>query len=340
MSWQSRSMRLSLIGYVFVVVMYTALVGWWVIFFSEQDVRLADEMRQAGATLDARQLEAMRVAAHRHMRMFLSEGIFLGLLLLGSLYVVLRAMREEAYLYRQQRNFLAAVTHELNSPIASARLAVETVLSGRADAAKRERYLRNAQEDLKRLSQMVENLLATGRLAAGRPEIEPEAVDLADMAGARVKRFLTTTAADRVRIETRATSRVVVQADVPAMEKVIDNLVANAIKYGGDHPVVEVRVGAEAKWAVLEVRDHGPGLQGADPVKILRPFVRGKDENVRVQPGAGLGLYIVDEFVRAHGGDVVIADGLEGGGTRVRVRLPLASPQAADTRQAVTGEAL
>jgi signal transduction histidine kinase len=339
MSWDARSLRASLIVYLFIVLLYAVLVGWWVYFFSEQDVRLGAEVRRAGAVLDPVQQEALRVAAHRHMRMFLSEGIFLGLLLVASIYVVLRAMKEEAFLYRQQHNFLAAVTHELNSPIASARLALEAVLAKRTEPVKTERYLRNAQEDLKRLSQMVADLLDTGRLASRRPELDPEVLDLAAMAHARAKRFLGAVGSEHTHIETQAASKVMVNADEGAMEKVIDNLVANAIKYGGEQPVVQVRVHSEGSWAVLEVRDHGPGLQGADPVKVLRPFVRGRDENVRIRPGAGLGLYIVDEFVRAHGGDVEIADGLEGGGTRVRVRLPLAAGKRAVSGPAVTEEA-
>jgi signal transduction histidine kinase len=78
------------------------------------------------------------------------------------------------------------------------------------------------------------------------------------------------------------------------------------------------------RWAELSVRDHGKGLQGLDKARIFEPFVRGGDENVRTQPGAGLGLYIVRELARAHRGDVRAGDA-EGGGFRIEIRLPLAA---------------
>jgi two-component system OmpR family sensor kinase len=95
------------------------------------------------------------------------------------------------------------------------------------------------------------------------------------------------------------------------------------MKYGGPAREVEVGVTTADGRAVLTVRDHGPGLHGADPEEIFEPFVRGGDESVRTQQGVGLGLFIVRELVAAHGGTASARDGLPGGGTELRVELPL-----------------
>jgi signal transduction histidine kinase len=115
-----------------------------------------------------------------------------------------------------------------------------------------------------------------------------------------------------------------VEVDSKALETMLRNLISNAVKYGGEDPRLEVEVGRDERGAVLRVRDHGRGLAGADAERIFEPFVRGGDENVRTQPGAGLGLYIVRELVRAHRGDVRARDA-ENGGFQIEIRLPLAA---------------
>lgn len=327
--WGKPWSRLPLLLYVAILVLYSVLIGWWVYFFSRQHDRLIAQFDASGAALTPSQVDVLRDVTAGHVRMFLSEGLFLGLLLLGSIALIVRAVRQEAMLYRQQRNFLSAVTHELNTPLTSAKLHLESLLLGRTDADKTERYLRHTLQDLNRLGDMVSDVLATGRLVSERTRLDLETFDLAALVARRAQRVSRSEAFGPATVDTDAAKPVFVEADRAAIEKVIDNLVSNAVKYGGDSPALTLRVSAEDNWAILAVRDFGPGLQGADPVKILEPFVRGQDENVRTRPGAGLGLYIVDEFVKAHGGTVRIVDGIAGGGTIVVVRLPLAHARGA-----------
>src|SRR5688572_12142371 len=117
-------------------------------FFAHQGEFLLRRIERQGAALDERQAAALREATGASMRMFLFEGTFLGLLLVASLFLVLRSLQRELAVHRQQSNFLSAVTHELRSPIASARLFIDSLLAGRAEGEKRERYLRNARKDL------------------------------------------------------------------------------------------------------------------------------------------------------------------------------------------------
>jgi signal transduction histidine kinase len=258
--------------------------------------------------------------------MLAGEGLFLGVLLLGSSLLVFRALRREVALARQQANFVAAVTHELRSPIASARLYVDSIRLGRAAGDKQERYLRHAAEDLTRLSKVVDDLLETRRISTTGVDLAPERIDVAALARRVVERHFVVHE-HGAQVEVDAPAPAIAEADPAALEKVLDNLISNGLKYGGAQPRVTVAVRSLHDHVLLEVRDHGEGLRGVDPRAVLAPFVRGRDENVREKPGVGLGLYLVDEYVRAHRGRFELADAADGPGAVARVRLPL-SPGA------------
>lgn len=315
--------RRSLQLYWGVVGLVALLLGWWFYFFYRQGDFLVSRIERAGGPLAPEQAEAVRHAARESLRMFVFEGGFLGLLLLASVWLVVRTLAREVALIRQQKNFLSAVTHELRSPIASARLYIESLLLGRAEGEKRERYLRHAQQDLDRLRDQVDALLESARLGSATPTLRPERVDLAIFAAHHARRFGQLHEERRVHIDIDAHITAAVHADPAALETILSNLLSNAVKYGGEEPRVEVSVHAAEGRAVLAVRDFGPGLQGVDPAAIFKPFVRGEAAHVQAKAGVGLGLYLVAELTRALGGNARAFDGLEGGGTRFEIELPL-----------------
>jgi signal transduction histidine kinase len=325
--------------YVIIVAFYGLLLGWWVYFFASLDDRLLDNMQADGVTLSGEAEQAVRETSGEAMRMFLFEGGFLGLLVLVSVFLVMRGVQREIMLARQQRNFVSAVTHELRSPLSSARLYIDSILMGRVSAEKTERYLKHAREDLDRLGSMVEDILDTRRISESGVELETEVVDLAELASDDLPRLRELHVPHEVQLDLHAPEPVFARADVTAFRQILDNLVSNAVKYGGDGSRVDIEVLADGRMACLSVRDHGPGLQGVDPSHLSEPFVRGGDEMVRTRAGVGLGLYIVREFARAHGGELKLEDGLEGGGTRVSVTLPLVSQAAPLPSQSAGGVA-
>jgi signal transduction histidine kinase len=179
--------RRKLYSYMAVVALYVLVFGWWMFFFLRQADYLLARMARQGVELAPEQIAALRHASDTSMRMFLVEGAFLGLMLAASVaLVVQRHLAVQAV----QRNFLSAVTHELKSPIASARLYVESLLLGRAEGEKRERYMRHALEDLDRLRVLVEDLLSSAQLATTGPVVHPERIDLARYAEGLLPRLV------------------------------------------------------------------------------------------------------------------------------------------------------
>lgn len=317
------SSRRRLWAFVAVVGLFALILGWWVVFFSGQGSRLVERLESQGAQLDAEQALMVREAADGAVRMLVFEGLFLGLLFMAGLFLVLRSLRQEVLLYRQRRNFLSAVTHELKSPIASARLYLESLQLERVPEGKRGLYLERAREELDRLRDLVDHLLETARAASGETEQAREAFDLAELTRRTVQDMAEREAVD-VQVEFNTAEPVLVDADPRSVRTILGNLFSNAVKYGGDPPRLAVSVANGGGTGRLRVRDFGPGVSGREPQSLFEPFARGENELVREQPGVGLGLFLVAELAKANGGSVEAANAQDGSGFAVEVCLPLA----------------
>jgi signal transduction histidine kinase len=260
-----------------------------------------------------------------HVRMFISEGgFFMAMLLVGGA-LVLRTMRHDVRLMRQQANFLAAVTHELKSPLASIRLYTETMQLRDPPQATRTRYLSAIHADVERLEGLVANLLAVARLEAGKFVMYPEALDLVRETATIVKAVEKELIDRFVPVSMHLPREsLMVHFDALALQTVMRNLLDNAAKYsGGANKPVEVRVFAEGGKAVVEVKDQGIGIAASEIGKIFRKFYRVGDEMVRQTEGSGLGLYLVEQLVTQSGGTVIAQSPGTGFGTVMRVSLPL-----------------
>jgi signal transduction histidine kinase len=251
--------------------------------------------------------EAMLGDYRRRIVMLVSEGAFFAVLLLVLIGLLWRSVRREVELERQHRNFLSAVTHELKSPLASMRLALETMASGRASPEAGKRFLGNAIEDVERLEDMVEKVLEATRYGEGWTEIHREDTDLSRLVEDSIDTFRSRVVATNALLRANISPGIHAEVDAEAMAIVISNLLENAVKYGDDPPTVEVDLSMDGNRAVLEVSDNGAGISDDDAGLIFGRFYRGGDEMTRTARGTGLGLYLVQQIVEAHRGKVEVA---------------------------------
>jgi PAS domain S-box-containing protein len=215
--------------------------------------------------------------------------------------------------------FLSIVSHELKTPLTALQLQLQILrerLQGTDPqlAARADRALRSGT----RLTDLVESLLDVSRIATGRFELNLESGDLAETV--RIVGDRLSEAALRAGCVVAVTAvPVPLSFDKLRMEQAITNLLSNAFKYGAGAPV-QLNVRAEATDAVLEVRDHGPGIKTADMERIFARFERGVSS--RHYGGLGLGLYVTRQIIEGHGGTVT-AENCPPTGARFAVRLPL-----------------
>ena len=239
--------------------------------------------------------------------------------------VVIRDITERS-LRRLQEEFMAIASHELRTPL--------TVLHGylemlnrrlsRENAEVQLRYASRALAQTKRLAELVTNLLDVSRLQNGKMELDLEPVQLVplvaqtvDIARSLAQGQAITFAADDAGLA--------VSAEPARLEQVLMNLLTNAIRYAPGTERIDVRVRRHQAHALIEVRDYGPGIPGAELPNLFRRFYQVGDGRGRQRMGLGLGLFICNEIVRAHGGGIDVTSA-EGHGSTFTVRLPLSVP--------------
>ncbi len=216
---------------------------------------------------------------------------------------------------REQR-FTADVAHELRTPLTAvvneASLLAEHIERMPTEARRPAELL---VEDVKRLRDLVEDLLEISRLDAGTQPLRTEQVDLGSLVEAAVR---ARGWQERVTLES---GRVVLATDPRRVERIVANLVANALEHGGRD--VSVRVGADGLGAFVEVADRGPGIAREDLPHLFERFY--KADPARTGRGTGLGLAIARENARLLGGDVEVWSET-GVGARFTLRLPVTEP--------------
>ncbi len=242
-----------------------------------------------------------------------------------------RQIRQLQELSRVQRRFVADVSHELRTPLTTVRMAADLLHDQRGSfdpATARSAEL--LQAELDRFEGLLGDLLEISRFDAGAATLTLTDVDLGDVA----RRVCDATSGVATRRGSRLvvdvpSARCLVEADVRRIERIVRNLVSNAIEYGEGRPV-EVRVASLDGAAALSVRDHGVGLKTGEDVMVFNRFWRADPARARTRGGTGLGLSIAVEDTTLHGGRLE-AWGRPGVGSIFRLTLPRRAGDALPT---------
>ncbi len=266
------------------------------------------------------------VAAARRRSLALSSGV-LGLLAVAIGLIVVSA-RRAARLAHQQVEFVAAVSHELRTPVSVIGAAAGNLADGIvADPARVKTYGQTIQNEARRLGETVERVLQLAGIMAGRSmppdSLAPEA--LVDEALAACRHEIDAAGAEVV-VDVPA-DLPPVAGDVVALRSAIQNLVSNAIKYGGDARWVRVSARATGQgpreMVEIAVEDRGLGIDADERRLIFDAFTRGRAATDRQIQGSGLGLNLVQRIAEAHGGSVSVSSE-PGRGSTFTLRLPAA----------------
>jgi signal transduction histidine kinase len=250
-----------------------------------------------------------------------AAAIAVGVLETRLIVAALRSS-EERYIDHRERDAESkrVLAHELKTPLASMRSLTQLMNGFDLSDAERKRVASLLQHEAGKLETMVGTLLDLERLPLRDFASTSNVIDLGELAAARIDFLRAST--DRTLFVT-ADRDVFVRADAPLLERVIDNLAGNALKYTAG--AVTVRVARRGNEAVLEVEDRGPGISETEREKIFARFVRGT--TAAGTNGLGLGLSLVSEIAKWHGGAARL-DNVPAGGSRFRITLPVAAESA------------
>lgn len=291
---------------------------------------MASDLPQARETLDA-PLEGCTVrcsglrfdefvaSEHRRFMWLVGVGVLVFTAASIAAFATVRAVTQEARLAREREQFVAAVTHELKTPIASIRLLAELLESGTVPNDKARDFGRRTVREADRLARLVDGVLRYARVESGLDGSSRTSEDL---------RALTQEALDSVQplaeergfeLRSQVESESVC-VDRDAIVGALAELLDNATKYGDPIGGVDVRSERGETWIRLYVEDRGQGIEPERRETVFEPFRRLGDESTREQRGVGLGLALVRSVARAHGGDVR-CEARVGGGARFMLEI-------------------
>jgi len=276
--------------------------------------------------LENESMAVMEAERSRRIDRISLEGVFFLMVLAAGMVVLYRAIRQDVMLRRRQQNFLAAVSHEFKSPLASLKLSAETLGLRDPEPEARGRIVERMIVDLDRLDAMVSNILDTTRLEEGRAAFVAERVCLQEAVQSTVDSLRDQAEKEAVSLQMEVPDRLDLEADATALRSVLRNLIDNAIKatavQGGG--TVKVTATGAQKFVEIEVADDGMGFPPEEGRKIFQKFYRPGEEMRRATRGSGLGLYIVQRLVELARGKVSAHSAGPGTGAVIRVLWPAA----------------
>jgi len=307
---RARALFLVLATYVFLQL------AWWANLLISSAATLFETRTAFNTSPDV--LAAAIEDWEKTVLMVAAEGVIFALLFMFGLSWIWRVMRADNYILARERNFVMAVTHELKTPIASTRLAIDTLKRLDLKGADRDEMLDVARSGTLRLERRVEDILQATRLNL------PDALvrnpfDIKEFVEDTVSTFVHLHPEASISVRLIGDSVLLLQGDEEMWRLCLINLLENAIKYSPKHATVEVILDTTTTKPSLSVIDHGPGIVPEQRKKVFEAFYRlSRDKDIE---GTGLGLHLVYRIVKMHGAEIHITS-TSGGGATFVIDLP------------------
>lgn len=311
--------RLRLISNIVIAYMMIAFAWWSVLLFTKnrdafqakRDLLrigmvaegLVDNEEQFILTPPFLELEKKY---QRQEWMIMGEAVVFVITLIIGIWLINRSFTREIEAADQRRNFLLSITHELKSPLASIRLVLETILKRSLKPEQVKKFSTSALKETDRLSTLVNDLLLSAKLDSAY-QLHVTSVDLVELFSEIITQLREKYPTATIKFH-QEDHIPLMQGDEPGLTSVALNLVENAVKYSSKPATIVVRLSIEGDNICIEVSDQGIGVSEKDKKRIFDKFYRVGSEDTRKTKGTGLGLYIVHELVKAHGGTITVKD--------------------------------
>lgn len=317
------------LGHGFIILIISLIGGYWLASKAMRPVRMITRM--------ANEINATDLRRRLHLKRKDEFGE------LAATFDQMLARLEAAF--KRQTQFTADASHELRTPLTIIDLEINRALTQMQTPEEYRQVLAHIQTENEQMATIVNGLLLLARADTGQITLHQETVDLSDIALACVERLLPLARQSEITLSTGKLPELLISGDPHYLNRMLMNLVENAIKYtSGIGKRVHVELACEQdRWGIMRVQDDGPGIADEDLPSLFERFCRvdrartHKQKDQESPGGSGLGLAIAQWIAQAHGGEIQVASKI-GAGSTFEVRLPLLKENEHD--KAMTKKAL
>jgi signal transduction histidine kinase len=312
--YKTKRLRFIFLVYWFLLAYIIAALIWWFIALNRLNLQLASyEISQL--KLDdpkyLNQLKEITDIERRKAAQYIGEGVIFLLLILSGAGFIYRAVRRQFKMGQQQQNFMMAITHELKTPIAIAKLNLETLQKRKLDESQQQRLIQNTIQEANRLNSLCNNMLLASQMEAGRHSMSKEEINLSDMVIKCVDDFINRYP-QRV-FKKEVTNEICLNGDLLMLQMAVNNLIDNAIKYSPKETAITIALSRESQSVKLVVKDEGKGIDTDEKEKVFDKFYRIGNKATKGAKGTGLGLYLTKKIAAQHEATIFVTDNIPTG---------------------------
>ena len=311
MTHKSRKIKTIFFIYWLLLLYILSALIWWFIALSQQNKKMTNyEISLLNKNETSYQMSFNEIiqSEKRKTAQYIGEGsIFFLLISIGAIFLF-RAVNNQLKISEQQRNFMMAITHELKTPIAVAKLNLETLQKRKLETSQQEKLINSTIREADRMNALCNNLLLSYQMEASGYKITKEQINLSQLTEDCINDF-------KIRFTERnflsdIEKEIFIKGDYFLLQIAINNLIDNANKYSSKDGLIKVIVDESSQ---IEIIDEGIGINELDKQKVFQKFYRSGSEATQKSKGTGLGLYIVNRIINLHQGKIKVEDNLPKG---------------------------
>ena len=299
--------------FIGIQVAWIVLMAIWINWYLENNLAIKEFAQEIRPDLFTAEIQWL----------ILFEGCFLMLLILAGVYVIFVYWNKQNRLNQMQSNFVASVSHELKSPLASIQLYLETLKYQDISKEEEKDFVETMLSDTQRLSELIDNILQSSKADPKSMALQFQPVNLGAFLGEVIKGHKRQLEEKKCLVDLKLEDSPIMNLDQKALRMVFNNLISNAIRYSPVGSSLNIHLRKNAKYWEVGFKDQGFGFEKKDIKKVFRKFYRVQNEDTQNIEGAGLGLFISSEIVKNHKGRLKVSSPGRGRGSIFSVLLPV-----------------
>lgn len=299
--------------WILLTYIIAALVFWFIALTKQNEQATNFKLQELQPAMPQYNQKVLQIRQDekRKKSQYIGEGITFFLVIVAGAGVVFYLVRRQLQQSQQQQNFMMALTHELKTPIAVAKLNLETLQKRKLEEQQQQRLIQTTLQEANRLNSLCNNMLLSSQIEARGLTMSDEEINISELtascAGDYMQRF------PGKKIITAIAPELFTQGDRLLLQMAVNNLLDNAIKYSPKEGTVTVELTAANKWITIKVKDEGKGIEPDEKQRIFTKFYRIGNAATKAAKGTGLGLYLTKKIVQEHNGNIIVTDNTPSG---------------------------